>query len=614
MSQSAPAISSSPAAHRDDSWLSVGLLLALLLVVIALVLFIWLPLTPQAPRSIDKYAPFPNGGSFTYRVKHPDGSITYLSRNIARVRANVVAPTLSLNVFTALMNNTKIDVTKTDAATALLQLSTVQVAQINDVVDDARGNPVGHSSATLLFQNDQIGTLGFNDAGFEPALPLLTTSSTPQTTSGKFTNGGTYSTTLSALGIETVQAPLGELKDCLHVQQILELSDNTSTSQSWYCAGIGEARNEVQDADGKTLYELVAVSAGDVHRGNAPLIPAANIQASLQAVWDSPLQGTVEQIANYQEPTNSQGVSTPILPAGNFLVYGTTSGALVALDWTTKTERWRFQTGAAIFSAPLVANGVAYFGSADKTAYAARVVDGAFLWSFRTNDVIAATPAFADDTVYITSEDRTLYTLDADTGLARWTFSGTSPLIAQPVVSYGVVYVSSASGKLYALDAHTGAQRWQYTTGEAIIAPVVVQNGAVYFGSYDKKLYSLDAASGALNWSRELGTEIRFAPILAEGRVYVVLNNEVFALDAATGSVVWRYQSARQFFGAPVITGNQLWTTRDVDLVALDTSTGAVLQTVPTEQGSTYAGATSDGLHLFVGHFDGLVQVLGVKP
>jgi hypothetical protein len=94
--------------------------------------------------------------------------------------------------------------------------------------------------------------------------------------------------------------------------------------------------------------------------------------------------------------------------------------------------RWKFLAGDMIESAPIVSNGVVYFGS---------------------NDI----PSYPSPTT------NALYALDANTGQVRWQFPITSkgnPEIDTPTVSGSVVYFESEDN-IYALDANAGQELWE---------------------------------------------------------------------------------------------------------------------------------------------------------
>src|SRR5690349_6158572 len=110
--------SSVPLKNRDlnNSAIVVALVAITLLAIVVIVLYLSNRVAPQPPLASEHYFPMTRGASFTYRVTHPDGSITYRSRNIQRQSANAVAAKLELGIFSALIRGAKLDVTKTDTS------------------------------------------------------------------------------------------------------------------------------------------------------------------------------------------------------------------------------------------------------------------------------------------------------------------------------------------------------------------------------------------------------------------------------------------------------------------------------------------------------------------
>ncbi|MEA2595343.1 MAG: eukaryotic-like serine/threonine-protein kinase [Thermomicrobiales bacterium] len=74
-------------------------------------------------------------------------------------------------------------------------------------------------------------------------------------------------------------------------------------------------------------------------------------------------------------------------------------------------QLWRFQTGAAIRSSPVVVGGAVYLGSMDGNVYAVDAATGTELWRFSTSDRVVSSPAIADGTVYVGSDDGVLYAI-----------------------------------------------------------------------------------------------------------------------------------------------------------------------------------------------------------
>jgi len=74
-------------------------------------------------------------------------------------------------------------------------------------------------------------------------------------------------------------------------------------------------------------------------------------------------------------------------------------------------------TGAAVFSSPIVANGVVYIGSQDKKLYALDAETGSVLWSYTTGQPIDSSPTVINGMLYVGSWDGKVYAFGLPSGL-----------------------------------------------------------------------------------------------------------------------------------------------------------------------------------------------------
>jgi outer membrane protein assembly factor BamB len=95
-----------------------------------------------------------------------------------------------------------------------------------------------------------------------------------------------------------------------------------------------------------------------------------------------------------------------------------------------------------------------YLGSSDQYIYALDAATGAQRWRFQTGDRIVSAPTVTNGVVYVasTESDHHVYALDAKTGALRWRYEISGPYFA-PVAANGLAYVASSDGFLYALNA-----------------------------------------------------------------------------------------------------------------------------------------------------------------
>ncbi len=234
--------------------------------------------------------------------------------------------------------------------------------------------------------------------------------------------------------------------------------------------------------------------------------------------------------------------------------------------------KWKFATGGAVLSSPVIDGGTLYFGSGDGNVYAVDAETGVQRWMVATRGAVDSTPAVDQGQLFVTSFDGCLYALDAATGVRRWRFEtggerrfeakglhGASPanqtffdgwdmFLSSPVVAQDAVYFGSGDGNVYALDEGTGALRWKFATGDVVHASPAYDAGTIYIGSWDIRLYALDAATGREKWRFEAGQDplmhnqvgFQSSPAVVKGTVYVGCRDaHLYAIDAETGKQRW---------------------------------------------------------------------------
>src|ERR1019366_4308785 len=130
------------------------------------------------------------------------------------------------------------------------------------------------------------------------------------------------------------------------------------------------------------------------------------------------------------------------------------------------TQKWKFTTGANVFSSPAVgAHGTIYIGSRDEfyprshkpsvdhNVYALNP-DGTQKWKFTTGAAVTSSPAVGGDgTIYIGSDDGNVYPLHPD-GSQKWRFAdGLQEVNSSPAVGAdGTIYVGAYNGNVYAVN------------------------------------------------------------------------------------------------------------------------------------------------------------------
>src|SRR5512138_3698435 len=83
---------------------------------------------------------------------------------------------------------------------------------------------------------------------------------------------------------------------------------------------------------------------------------------------------------------------------------------------TSNQTLWVFSTNGKVWSSPIVANGIVYFGSLDHHVYAVDAKNGSKIWDFATGGQVFPSPAYYNNAIYIGSDDHNFYALDALNG------------------------------------------------------------------------------------------------------------------------------------------------------------------------------------------------------
>ena len=246
---------------------------------------------------------------------------------------------------------------------------------------------------------------------------------------------------------------------------------------------------------------------------------------------------------------------------------------------------WTFATGGWILTAPVVVDGVVYFGSDDGNLYVLAADTGEQLWSFATGDVIRSVPSVVDGAVYFGSNDNHLYALDAATGEELWSYDTGAWVQYSPMVGNSKVYFPArgeTDRTVHAVDAETGEVVWvaepPYPINEQL-APTVHGDRVYAQGAEYGAFYALDTASGEIAWQVEVGGYVESAPTVLEGVVYLTVINQAYAFNEATGELIWSVNTeefpARDF---PALVIDGIFYLAPSDYVyALDAATGEEL-------------------------------------
>ncbi len=322
--------------------------------------------------------------------------------------------------------------------------------------------------------------------------------------------------------------------------------------------------------------------------------------------------------------------SSPVLADG-VVYFGSDDDYFYAVDAQTGVQKWRFKTGADVRSSPAIADSVAYFGSYDGFLYAVNVQTGQPVWKFRLfgDDVKKARPSYDDYTsspavvngvVYVGSQDARhhFYAIDARTGQEKWSLSQpgkVETIRSSPGISGDTIYVGGDFNIFYALDLQTGQPKWTFkTSGTLNYAPALGDDGTVYFSSKDTYLYALNGRTGELKWKSNLAGSswVTSSPVVANGMVYAGTSDGrfLYAVEAQTGKRVWGFSARGWVWSSPSLAEGIVYVgSGGGRIFALDAKTGQEIWNFKTQDSVYSTPLVADGV-VYAGDTDGILYAL----
>jgi rhamnogalacturonyl hydrolase YesR/outer membrane protein assembly factor BamB/predicted MPP superfamily phosphohydrolase len=215
--------------------------------------------------------------------------------------------------------------------------------------------------------------------------------------------------------------------------------------------------------------------------------------------------------------------------------------------YTEVKEVWRVQEKSDIGSGSVMTGGLLITTGTDGYVRALDAETGLQKWRFATGAKIYSTPAAGSKSVIVAATDGMVYALKPKSGKKIWSFDSQQPMVASPVIHGDRVYVTGSSGKCCALRLGNGSVIWRNGQIDGFVETTpVVYKGMLIFGTWNNHMYAIDTETGKIKWDWNNGYTNRMlspaacVPVAANDRVFVVAPDRKMAcLDAFTGRVIW---------------------------------------------------------------------------
>jgi outer membrane protein assembly factor BamB len=207
--------------------------------------------------------------------------------------------------------------------------------------------------------------------------------------------------------------------------------------------------------------------------------------------------------------------SSPVLSHDGATVYfGNDEGVCFAVDTTTGTTRWAFDTtvthpigtdeSATISGSPAIASdGRIIFGSENTYLYALNS-DGSLDWYYKAAESIRSSPVISTDgTIHFAAQDGYLYALDSEGFQLSETYVGDVFYCSPAIDALGNVIIAGYAGsttvgaatRIASIDP-SGNLNWEFLISDYNdSSPNIAPDGSIYIGAHDGFLYKFEGAA-----------------------------------------------------------------------------------------------------------------------
>lgn len=258
-------------------------------------------------------------------------------------------------------------------------------------------------------------------------------------------------------------------------------------------------------------------------------------------------------------------VGDDILVVGNYghVLYGLNK---TCGDNATFTTRWEFNTevddpnrhaGNFAGSAAIVGD-IVLAPSTNNRLYALSVENGRLLWMYETGNALWTAPVSDGETAFLAALDHNLYALELETGSLVWKVNLGSALTGSPVLTEeGVIYQNTLEGELVAVNSEDGSVIWRTNTGGRLWSAPLLHEDVLYAGNAEKKVSAISAEDGSVLWQKDLSGPIIGGGVLVDdGVAFPTEDGNLVALSLDGQSELWRQSIGGKLYTTPVRAGN----------------------------------------------------------
>lgn len=228
-------------------------------------------------------------------------------------------------------------------------------------------------------------------------------------------------------------------------------------------------------------------------------------------------------------------ISGSVTVRNGTLYAGTGEAEVLAVDAVTGEIHWteRLADVGSANGAPLVTDETVIQGTIANAVHALNRSSGSERWTYETEATVS-TATRHGETVIVGTTDGVVHAIDADNGSEQWIANVGPRIYGTPTVANDTVYVPLSGtdwvpgGDLVALDVANGSSNWSVGVTNETNVGATVADDRVFIGDNDGVLRGHYATNGSVAWQTDvvdthgaLDGQVLGAPIVVNGTLYV---------------------------------------------------------------------------------------------
>jgi len=220
-----------------------------------------------------------------------------------------------------------------------------------------------------------------------------------------------------------------------------------------------------------------------------------------------------------------------------------------------KGEKWKFDTGGAVKSSPVVCGGVVYVGSESGHFFALDATTGKEKWKIAVPKGVQSSACVLDGIVYFGGQDGNAYALEADTGKVKWKTHVGKPISASPAIAYNTVFFIHEGMKAVGLKADTGELFWQGRGGATPpnnVSVTLTPEYLLYAQGNANQFFMIDLKTQAAEHFQMAGQYSRSSVAVLDGKAYVTTAGNIGAAPGFASMCCMELATKSKKWGRPI--------------------------------------------------------------